>query len=402
MTVHRLMPAVLTALLCAAPAAAQRITGEIADPAAGGPVVGAFIRLLDAEGRFLRGVLSDTAGRFTIALPAPGRYLLRAERIGYTSVDAGPFDVAPGETLPVRMESGMRAIMLEGLAVESEKRCTTRPERAAGAARVWDEARKALELTLWAMDNADIRYRSTVYVRDLGPRLDVRDQRLRSVANVGAKSFPTVAVETIAEHGFARLVGDSIDYYGLDAEMLISDWFLDTHCFEVQAGDEDLIGLGFRPIRNRGQPDVEGTLWVERATGRLRWLDYAYVGIESVMPDLRRAVRPSDPAIPSIRMTGHTVFRRLESGIWIVDDWWIRVPVLGYSRGEVHLNGWRQQGGVVLEAVHARGVPPGTRITVDPMLVRIAYSHNAFLLDTPEVGCIPSSIAAKWLAFHLS
>lgn len=336
-------------ILMAGPVAGQRFTGEIRDPASG-PVAGAFIRLLDADGRYLRGVLSDSAGRFVLVVPGPGRYRLRAERIGQRSVEAGPFDLAEGQTVPVRLESGVQAIALEGLEVGGEKRCMVRPDRAAGAARVWDEARKALELTLWARDNADVRSRSTVFTRDLGPRLEVRNEVLRAAASVGYKTFLTVPVEEVTEYGFARMDGDSIDYFGLDAEMLLSDWFLDTHCFElVNASDSSLVGLGFRPVTDRARPDVEGTLWVERASGRLRWLDYAYIRMETVMPHLASVSAPPDPRVPAIRTTGRTAFRRLESGLWIVDDWWIRMPVLQRIRGRVELTGWRTRGGIVLE-----------------------------------------------------
>lgn len=332
------------------PIAAQQIVGEVVDPAVG-PVAGAFIRLLDADGRFVRGVLSDSAGRFVLRIAEPGRYRVRAERIGQVSVEEGPFDVAADAVVRIRLESGTRAIALDGLAVEGEKRCTTRPDRAAGAARVWDEARKALELTIWAKDNAELAYRSTVFARDLGPKLELRDEVLRSVANVGYKSFSTARPEELQEHGFARVLGDSIEYYGLDAEMLLSDWFLDTHCFELEAGaDAHLIGLRFRPVRDRSRPEVEGTLWVDRSTGELRHISYGYLRMDLVLPPLMQVKQPSDPEIPEVRMTGRTSFRRLDSGIWIVDDWWIRVPVLTRMRGEVHLDGWRTRGGVVLDA----------------------------------------------------
>lgn len=341
----------LLLLAFGAPASAQRIVGEIADPGTGMPVSGAFIRLLDADGGFLRGVLSDSAGRFGIPVPGPGRYRIAAERIGYTSIDAGPFDVAADSVVVVRLESGSRAIALDGIEVDGEKRCSVRPERAAGAARVWDEARKALEITRWAEQNAEIRFRVSVYSRALGPRLDTIDQTVRSVTNVGGKSFPTAAPALIEQHGFARLDGDTIEYAGLDAGMLLSDWFLDSHCFELVAdADQGMLGLTFRPLDDGRRPDVTGTLWVDRASGELRSIEYVYIRVESVLPALARVERSSDPQVPQVRMSAQTRFSRLDNGVWIVSDWWIRVPELRWTSDRVLLNGWRERGGVVLEA----------------------------------------------------
>lgn len=334
--------------LLAGPLHAQRIVGQLLDPAEG-PVIGAFVRLMGGDGTYLGGVITDAEGRFTLQAPKPGTYRVLAERIGYESVEAGPFEVGAGATVPVQLQSGMRAIALEGLDVSGERRCTTRRDRAQGAARVWEEARKALEVTLWAKENAEVQFRGTVYHQQLAPDLEVLDQTAQTFFGASYRTFITADPGLLEEFGYARADGDSIEYYGLDAEVLLSDHFLDLHCFELTESPDDpaYVGLSFKPVQDRGLPDLEGTLWVERATGRLRDIEYRWVSMYRVFPAMTDAA-PPPAGVPPIRMTGKTAFRQLENGIWIVDDWWIRVPVLVWDRHAFRIDGWRVRGGLVL------------------------------------------------------
>lgn len=338
------------------PVLGQRVVGSIVDPQTGAGVAGAFIRLYE-DGRLVLGVLSDSTGRFILTSPRAGRFSLRAERIGHATVEEGPFELAPGADHSVRLESPSTAIELEGLRATGGKRCFVRPERAAGAARVWAEARKALEITLWARDNAVIEFSSTRYVREtdrMGQR--VTRQHAQQLLGAGHRAFNTPEPQFLVEHGFAATDGDSIEYYGPDAEVLLSDAFLDNHCFELieSRDDEQLVGLSFRPLPTRNLPEIRGTLWIERQTGMLRWLDYEFIQIDHLLPlgSVRRplAHEPQHPE-PSVR--GRNEFRLLPSGVWVVDRWWIRTPRLINSRGRIELEGWREEGGIVL---HAREV----------------------------------------------
>ena len=68
--------------------------------------------------------------------------------------------------------------------------------------------------------------------------------------------------------------GGDLQYSAPDARVLLSDEFLDTHCFriaEAQNGD-GRIGLAFEPLEDSPLRDIEGVLWIDRSTAMLsRW-----------------------------------------------------------------------------------------------------------------------------------
>jgi iron complex outermembrane receptor protein len=63
-------------------AAAAAVQGQVRS-AAGEPIGRATIELLDGAGTAVRSGTTDDAGRYRLAAPAPGRYRLRAARLGY-------------------------------------------------------------------------------------------------------------------------------------------------------------------------------------------------------------------------------------------------------------------------------------------------------------------------------
>jgi hypothetical protein len=216
------------------------------------------------------------------------------------------------------------------------------------------------------------------YERDLDPttRLVVREEESRrdGYMRVPFESLPTTE---LLESGFLQRDGAELVYYAPDANVLLSDEFLDTHCFRLSARDEvnSVIGLGFEPLGTRGRVvDIAGTLWMDDGTAELRWLEYSYTNMDS--------------DFGSTQASGRVEFQRMPSGTWIVPEWWIQMPIIGtrtvdrVSRGtlltlrqtggrvvEVHegggrsLGGRRQTGGVEGVVVDSVGTPlPGARV----------------------------------------
>jgi hypothetical protein len=335
----RILVAAISLLVLARPCSAQRVIGRVVDTDSGQPVHGAFVSLLDPDNRRLSAVLSDTAGRFLLTAPAAGVYRLRSERIGQKTVLTDTIRLELNTTMSVTIRSPSQAILLAGLSAQGSKRCSVRAEAAAGAAQLWEEVRKALDITRWTSENTTVLFRSSVYMRILEPQsLRVLSQEVHGHAGSGQRTFTTQDPAELARYGYVRLGDDrSLYFYGLDAQLLLSDVFLDEHCFEVVDGrgaDTGLVGLHFRPLRDGFQPDVEGTLWVDRASAELRRIDYKYV----------RANR----LVPTSEATGQTRFRRLPSGFWVVDSWYIRAPQLTRSGSRYTVQSFREHGGVVL------------------------------------------------------
>ncbi|MGH7576073.1 MAG: carboxypeptidase regulatory-like domain-containing protein, partial [Longimicrobiales bacterium] len=90
------------------PAGAARVVGRVVDHADGDPVVGATIRLVEAEPV----LTTDADGRFVFGNVAPGTYELEVEHVGYgTQRQTFELEGGPVVELPVRIPS--RPIALE-------------------------------------------------------------------------------------------------------------------------------------------------------------------------------------------------------------------------------------------------------------------------------------------------
>ncbi len=303
----------------APPLCAQAVRGELREGESGRPVAGAFVVLLDEGGRQVGGSFTDAAGGFHLQAPAPGRYALRAERVGHVSVRSEVLQLAAGQTLLYGLEMGAAAIQLDGLVVQAERRrCAVLPDAGAQTAAIWEEARKALSATAWTDSGRRFRYTLQHSHRELNVASNrVVSERGERVTGFAVSPFVSVPVERLVNEGFVHVDGDSLVYHAPDAKVLLSDEFLDTHCFRVQPGEGEMaerVGLAFEPVRGRRIPDVRGVLWLDRQTAELRHLEYTYTGL--------------DLAGATDRVGGRVEFERLPSGEWIVPHWRIRMPMV--------------------------------------------------------------------------
>lgn len=339
---------VLAGLLAFLPSigSAQTVVGQLTDASTAEPVEGALVLLLTEEGRQVGGYLTNQAGRFLIQAPGPGTYLLRAERIGYETITSEPFRVSEGEHFGIQLNAAETAIELEGIEVEGDQRCVVRPGEGLQLASVWDEARKALTVQEWTEREGSYRFQVVRYERELDPAgLVVRSETRAVRSGVVGEPIRSLPADDLMANGFVRPLTDGgYEYYGPDASVLLSDEFLDTHCFRLTRDADRFgeIGLSFEPVRRTGIPDIAGTLWLDAATARLRVLEYTYTW--APWEEVRGAGQ------------GRVEFENLPSGAWVVRSWWIRMPLAGRdvamgvmqrSRG-VRLVGIKEVGGGIL------------------------------------------------------
>ena len=336
-------------LFVAAPLSGQAITGTLVEAETGAPVEGASVVLLNRSGDQVDWRLTDVAGRFDFRMTRAGTYLLRADRIGHASVLSNPIPVDRGVTAVYRLETPVEAILLAGIDVRSSRRCEVRPGPGVSTATVWEEARKALEATSRTSGLGFYRYVIRHYEREL----DARGRRVRSEQSRiqrGEIAGPprSLNVESLLEKGFTRLEGDGTIYYAPDADVLLSDPFLDTHCMSLAEGEDEaegLLGLAFEPTEDRGVPDISGVLWLDPEDGEVQWLDYRYEFLD--VPN-------------SERLGGKIRFHGLPNGTWIVREWYIRMPLLGTTRrsgrrARPRLVGLKEEGGSVLRVNNLQG-----------------------------------------------
>lgn len=344
-----LMAAATTVFATAAQA--QAVRGTITNPQSGAAIDGAIVVLLDAQGASLTQVLSNNSGRFLLRAPGPGTYALRADRIGHASTYSETFEVAGTQTVVMDLLAEVEAIQLAGIDVDTERRCVRQPTDDGGTALLWEEARKALTAAAWTSESGAYRYELLHRKRQLDrdARRVVRESTRRENA-LRQQAFVAMSGEALAENGYVTRDADGAWLYNApDAAVLLSDSFLQTHCFSVKAGRRDsegLIGLTFEPIPDRHEPDVDGTLWLDPVTAELQWLDFRYRNLESgILDDV---------------IGGRVEFQSLPSGHWFVSRWAIRMPMLERLRvgaDRFALVGVNEQGAEVIGVRDSRGAP---------------------------------------------
>ena len=331
--------------------AAQALVGTVVEAETGAPVQGASVILLSRTGERLDWFLTNPAGRFNFQLPRPGTYLLRAERIGRASVQSEPIPVEGDVTAIYQLEAPVEAIMLEGVSVSSSRRCEVRAEQGVSTATVWEEARKALEATSRTSERGIYRYVIRRYERELDARgRNVLNEQSRIQSRTLARPFASLDVDNLLENGFVRVDRDGVgsSYYAPDADVLLSDVFLNTHCMRLTEGRDEaegLLGLSFEPTEERDVTEISGVLWLDPENGELQWLDYGYEFLD---------VPNSD------RLGGRVRFDGLPNGTWIVRDWYIRMPILEGviepgGRMRTRLWGIREEGGLVVSVSDLQG-----------------------------------------------
>ena len=329
---------------------AQIVRGTLVDEATGTPIGGALVALVDASGATVARSLSDETGRFALRTASAGAYTLRADRIGFRRETAA-IALGAGQTLAYRMAVRPAPVSLSAVRITGEKSCAVRRSAAGEGERqtasVWEEARKALDAT--AMTQEQRLFSATIshYDRVLDPRtLRVITEQRQTRAGVSENPFVAASTDKLA-HGYVQEEQGSTVYYAPDARVLLSDAFLDGHCFWLERGKDEsagLLGLAFEPVRGQKLPDVRGTLWIDPRSSELRHLEWRYLNLPRGLPEDRAG--------------GRIDFRRMPSGAWIVQKWSILMPRLkvgAEAKRDVDPFGRTQPAREQLAAVHEVG-----------------------------------------------
>jgi hypothetical protein len=354
--------AVLVGVSSAAPA--QVVRGVVVDEGSGRGLPGVVVVLLDSTGKRLAGVLADDDGRYAIRTTTPGRYGVRAERIGYRADTPTAITLAAGQTVELKLVTRPIPVVLGEVRVTGKSPCVAAAADGRDVSAVWDETRKALFATDLTQQQELFSARVSRFVRTLDARSGrVTGYQAKEANAVTRSPFVSESAAWLSANGYVKAGLSETVYYAPDAAVLLSDEFLRDHCFRLRDGDgkrAGLIGLAFEPVKGREKPEIAGTLWIDRKSAELRDLEYEY----RQLPSLPGSVKSED-------FGGHTEFHRMATGAWIVERWVIRMPMLvdrgplgrdpvvipgtAPSRPErIQLAGIREEGGEVLETI-ARG-----------------------------------------------
>ncbi|MEM7415185.1 MAG: carboxypeptidase regulatory-like domain-containing protein [Gemmatimonadota bacterium] len=311
----------LAALLAAGilPSAAhgQSVRGVVSRADADSPVTGAFVEVLGSSGNRVVAGLTDEGGRYRLD-SGPGVTLV-ITYVGFSEFRTTLAPNAPDQVTFIDVALEPSPIALEGISVVTEDRCGTDLLDYEIVGRAWTEATRVLASADWANEAGTFRYDVELFERRLDREArKVEAEGRRVVPAAGRHPFRSPDPEQLARDGYVREANGRRTYYAPDVDVLLSDSFLDTHCFGIIRGDEDhpnQLGLTFRPLDGRSRPDIAGTFWLDLATSELRTVDFRYEG-------LGRDIETS-------RLGGTVEFDRVEGGGWVVSSWTIRTPAIG-------------------------------------------------------------------------
>ena len=343
---NRFVAAAASLFLLLAPARtipAQAVRGQLTDSLSRGPIVGAFLTLVDDKGVEHARAITNAAGQFTLTAPNAGSYRIRSKRIGFKPYVSAPLALRVGETASFSAAIDPIPIALEQIVVAGERQCDV--EAGASVATLWEEVREALAAVAWTSREPGYFYQVAQFEREEFFK-EMRRALDSTWSNTGFFEVPfrSVPAEQLEREGFVRVDADGWTYHEPDAEVLLSGAFLRTHCFETKVGKDEtagMVGLGFSPARGRHLPDITGTLWVDRHSGELRHLEFKYVRL------------PQGLSAPNAG--GRVEFMRVPTGAWMVRDWIIRMPIVEQGRTPTYGSafpqtvGYRQRGGSAVE-----------------------------------------------------
>jgi hypothetical protein len=296
--------------------AQEDLRGRAVDEDSAIPIVGALVIALDGEGVGRAQTLTDEQGDFVLRAPASVVVRgYRVVRIGYASQEYPASALSSEERRLLRVPSS--PVELEGIGVVAEGLCGARFEGSARVYDIWLETRKALEMTRLTQAQQALSYDEEAIIRLLDPRdLSERERQVVPRALRGETPYYTLTTQQMTESGWVGKADDgSLVYWAPDATTLLSPEFEEQHCFGAELRDDEIV-LRFAPNRDRGEiPDIRGEIFLDRGTNRLERLSFEYTSLP--LPEEAAGLA-----------RGEVSFRDAPNGMWVVSDWWIRMPVV--------------------------------------------------------------------------
>ena len=302
----------------------------------------ALLIALDENGSLGGRTLTNRDGGFELRLATSFELDgLRVDRIGYGS------QVYPAEDLdsagPTTLRIASVPIELEGIGAAGENLCGAEFENSGQVQTIWLEVRKALEMTRLSQTERVSRFETERVERSLDPdNLSELDRSITPRELRGERPYRSLTGPEMTAKGWAEPADDGgLIFYAPDASALLSDEFSSQHCFGAEFTDENIL-LHFTPNRSRRSlPEIEGELILDRETYELALLRYEYTSL---------------PLPGRARATGEVHFSAVPTGVWVVKEWWIRMPLLarvqqrwpGGSFERIEVREIREEGGRVL------------------------------------------------------
>jgi hypothetical protein len=334
---------------------AQTVQGRVLQLPGGRPVAGALVVLVNGAGRDVARTGSSATGGFTLTAAGPGRYHLAVRQIGWKTWESPPFELGQGTVHPATLRIDAEPYALPTITVEASRpRCGIRLGDDQLVSRLLDVAQTALALAQATADEGALGFSIEGFVVRYDQAFEVEDSSSTGVGRLSTWPIQSASPDTVRRWGFVRTDGPEqgwsdvgLDkgpvYYGLDARVLFSDWFLAEHCFRLDAEEGGELHVAFAPGERQSRPDVSGTLVLDRASLELRRIEFTYVRLPRWVPEAHAG--------------GEVRLRRLGNGAWVPYAWRMRAPIPQLARGRTQprLEGWMETGGWVRSVRGADG-----------------------------------------------
>ncbi|MDB4917057.1 MAG: hypothetical protein JWM95_4701 [Gemmatimonadetes bacterium] len=307
-------------LILARVASGQVVSGTVMLSDSTTPVVGVIVVAMDAQGATLARGLTTTKGYFSLRLPTPATIDLKVLRIGYKPLKGPSLTLGAGQVQKVQIIYAADPVSLAGINVRERETCRVQHDSGLMVAGLWEEARKAMLTSQLTSDDTPLFAEWVEYDRTLDSASKyVRQQHVRTTRNATTHAFRSVPANVLQARGYVVEDDGETAYYAPDAEVLLSDGFVNAHCFRLVAppkdADQNRVGIAFTPTRERSSmKEIEGTLWIDRPTAELRNLEFRYTNL----PDVALPAKPG----------GSVEFQRTKDGNWLVSQWSLRMPQL--------------------------------------------------------------------------
>ena len=328
--IKRLYAAIVPLALVASDLAGQQVLGRAVRETDGTPILEALIILLDERGQERARTVTGAGGGFEIRAPVAGRFRLRVLRIGQRGWETPPFDLAPEQIARSTIRVPDRPFELQELSTSARRpNCGVTLGDASLGSTLLEAAQTALGLAEAEIAASRRNYATQTYRRTV-PVVGPPEDSVTIQGRLAGWPIQSADPDSLRRSGFVQgdwpppgfmSEGPQVGpiYFGPDARVLFTDWFLGAHCISIdaktsEAGDRDRIIARFEPAKGtRKSATLSGWLEFDRTSLALRSLNFEF------------AERPR--WAPKNSGGGEIRFARLPDGVWLPVQWSMRAPV---------------------------------------------------------------------------
>jgi hypothetical protein len=355
-------------------AGGQSVRGAVIDRGTNAALAGVVVLLVDSAGTTVARGLTNERGEYRLSASSAGTYRVRTLRIGFRPGMSAPVALSPADDATQDLLLAAVPFTLDTFRVVGRNPCRAIGD--SGTFAIWEQVRAALTA---AQLTARVRnMEATLVSYDRTFEMDlrtIREQSSRIKSGFVTQPWSSLPPQSLRRRGYVVTGIDRFTtYYGPGLEVLLSDVFLEDHCFRLERSrDSTRLGIGFEPTRERQNvAEIRGTLWLDRKSSELRSMEYRYVNVSIEQEQWAR---------------GDLEFVRMRNGGWAISRWSIRMPVVvlrerfGVTGGlEPRVSEMRVAGGELALVVRA-----GDTLWSRPPLV-LAGTVTDSLSGTPVSG----------------